>query len=139
MENLLALHRYFIWSNRLREYFDIALGQNPTGATESPEAYFVNDVGVFLSYWYAALFVVVEGWRELRLSDTEIDGLLSSPNIELLRRYRHGVCHFQANYFDARFTALLAAQNVVPWVRQLHLALGRYFLDRLGQQSVRRS
>lgn len=33
----------------------------------------------YMSYWYAGLFVVVEGWRDLGLQDAEIDGLLESP------------------------------------------------------------
>lgn len=129
MEQLLALHRYYIWANRLREYFENAASVHSLN-TRSKEV-FENECGLFLSHWYAALFVVIEGWQELKLSDPEIDDLLSSSNIHLLRRFRNGVCHYQKNYNDSRFLDLCQAQGVVPWVRQLNLAFGRYFLQKL--------
>jgi hypothetical protein len=53
------------------------------------------------------------------------------PNVELLKRYRNGVCHFQRNYSDLRFLDLINGQGVVSWVRELNLAFGRYLLERL--------
>lgn len=129
MTDLRALHRYYIWANRLREHFDSAIAAMPL--SDQPERVFADDQGLFLSHWYAALYVVVEGWQELKLADAEIDVLLSSPNIDLLRRFRNGVCHYQRNYSDPRFLDLMQAQGVVPWVRQLNLAFGRYFLQNL--------
>jgi len=58
---------------------------------------------MFLSYWYATLYVVVEGWRELKLSDPAVDALLTVPHLALLKRYRHGVFHFQPDYFYSRY------------------------------------
>ena len=66
-------------------------------------AFFVHDPGIFMSYWYGGLYAVIEGWQELGLTDPTIDRLLESPNVELLRRYRNGVFHYQMTYFDDRF------------------------------------
>jgi hypothetical protein len=129
LEKVLALHRYYIWANRLRQHFDSAVSNQ--ASTERSDEFFVNDCGIFLSHWYAALFVVVEGWQEIQLSDPKIDTLLSSSNIELLRRFRNGVCHYQKNYHDPRFLDLWQAQDIVPWVKQLNYEFGRYFLQRL--------
>ena len=129
MTELIALHRYYIWANRLREHFDSAVSALPPSARA--EAVFVDDRGLFLSFWYAALFVAIEGWQELELADPDIDALLSSPNVDLLRRFRNGVYHYERNYNDPRFLDLLQAQDVVPWVRRLNLAFGRYFLQQL--------
>lgn len=133
MVDQLALHRYYIWANRLRDHFDIAISASPL--IDQQESMFADDQGLFLSHWYAALYVVVEGWQELKLADIEIDTLLSSPNIDLLRRFRNGVCHYQRNYSDPRFLDLMQAQGVVPWVRQLNLEFGRYFLLNLASTS----
>lgn len=130
MTDLLALHRYYIWANRLREHFDSAIAVMPL--SDQPERMFADDQGLFLCYWYAALYVVVEGWQELKLADTEIDALLTSPNVDLLRRFRNGVCHYQRNYSDPRFLDLMQAQGVVPWVRPLNQAFGRYFFLNLA-------
>ncbi len=47
-----------------------------------------------------------QGW-ELGLADKEVDALIASQNVELLRRYRNGVFHFQREYFDERFLELI--------------------------------
>jgi hypothetical protein len=124
----ITFHRYYIWANRLRTEFDSVLANGE----HSPDAFptwFAGSPGLFMSHWYAALYVVIEGWRALGCSDQEIDGLLASPNADHLRRYRHGVCHFQPTYLDDRFVELMRSPNSVAWVRQLNLALGRWFLD----------
>ena len=85
-----------------------------------------------MSYWYGALYVVVEGWQELKLTDPVIDGLLRSPNVDLLRRYRNGVFHFQRKFYDERFWDLmLAGRESVEWVSQLHREFRRYFMSFL--------
>lgn len=132
MENLLSLHRYYIWANRLREYFEST--QSSQKPDKSIRAEFADDTGLFLAQWYTALYVVIEGWKELKLSDSAIDRLIASPNTELLRRFRNGLCHFQGRYFDARFSEVITAEGLVEWVRELNWEFGRYFLDELKQQ-----
>jgi hypothetical protein len=121
----LALHRYFIWANRMRTHFDNIL----SGAV--PVKNFEIESWLYMSYWYAGLYVVIEGWRELQLNDAVIDSLLRSPNVELLRRYRNGVFHFQKAYMDDRFMAFITeGVNEVAWVRELNEQLGRFFLEQ---------
>lgn len=126
-----ALHCYYIWANRLREHFDSVLVRSGWPTDETFPIWFADDVGLFLSHWYAALYVVIEGYQELSLHDDRIDALLGSPNIELLRRYRNGVDHFQRTYFDARFVDFMGAVDTPQWVRNLNLEFGRFFLETL--------
>lgn len=124
----LSLHRYFIWANRLRDYFDAAIKKRD----KTDDNAFADEVGLFMSHWYSALYVVVEGWKELDLHDPTVDDLLQSPNVELLKRFRHGTFHFQKNYFDGRFTTFWEeSEDTVPWVRNLNRELGGYFLREL--------
>jgi hypothetical protein len=126
---ILTLHRYYIWANKFRTRFDQTL--TIRGAPEPDSLiWFADDTGLFLSYWYAALYVVVEGWKELGCQDAEVDSLLSSPNVELLKRYRNGVCHFQRTYLDQRFLEITTSPDSVQWVRNLNTTLGRFFLQR---------
>jgi len=123
-EELLSLHRYFIWANRMRTHFDelLATGEPPEGAQ-------LIEARLYMSYWYAGLYVVIEGWRELHIADAAIDALLASPNVPLLKQYRHGTFHYQRKYDDKRFLKLIEdGKNVVAWVRDLNNELGRYFL-----------
>jgi hypothetical protein len=125
----------------MRTFFEKALAAahkedpNFTKASEDPVQsilravkYMAGDVGIFMSYWYGGLYVVIEGWQELGLRDPTIDSLLASSNVSLLKRFRNGVFHFQREYFDARFSEILQSSDSVPWVSELSSAFGGYFL-----------
>lgn len=89
-----------------------------------------NESWIAMSYWYGGLYVVIEGWRELELRDPQIDALLASPNVDLLKRYRNGIFHYQRRYFDERFVELIRdGEDVVNWVRELNSQFGRFFLE----------
>ena len=123
-EAWLSLHRYFIWANRMRTHFDELLQAH---AHESAAG--LIESRLYLSYWYAGLYVVAEGWKALALSDPTIDSLLNSSNLVLLRRYRNGTFHFQKAYNDQRFVELIdQGEEVVSWERALNEQFGRYFL-----------
>jgi hypothetical protein len=83
--------------------------------------------------------VVTEGWRELGLVDSEVDLLLTSDNLDILRRFRNGVFHYQEDYFDRRLTDLINNQDAVDWAVRLHSTIGDYFLrrfERLGASQL---
>ena len=82
---------------------------------------------MYLSYWYAGLYVACEGWQDLKLADSEIDGLLASSNLELLKRFRNGVYHFQPDYFDKRLmNPFVLGKGFDEWVESLTHAFARY-------------
>ena len=111
-----ALHRYFIWSDEMRKHLETVLlniGEaRPDMLSEAGIRSFLS-----MSYWYGGLYVVIEGWRELGLHDDAIDRLLESPNVDLLRRYRHGAFHYQREYLDRRFTDFMEPEaGTVQWI-----------------------
>ena len=140
-ESLVALHRYYIWANRLREHFDRVVESRIT----TPESRVPDDIllasdhGLFMSHWYAALYVVVEGWRRLKLQDPRIDELLESPNVGFLKRYRHFVCHYHPEYYDEKMAGFMSSADSVDWVRALNREFGRYLLERMDEKRERRT
>ena len=46
--------------------------------------FLASQSGLKMALLYGMLYVVIEGWQELGLSDPEIDQLLKSPNVGLL-------------------------------------------------------
>jgi len=120
---VITLHRYFIYANRMRTHFDKLIEQSRKDLTKDVE------LRLYMESWYGLLYVVIEGWRDLRLQDAEIDELLQSPHVSLLKRTRNGVFHFQKNYFDARFLDFVTTDGTAVWVRTLNRAFGRFFLD----------
>jgi len=81
-----------------------------------------------MAAWYGMLNTVVEGWKELGFSDPEIDELLLNDEMKkLLKRYRHGAFHYQADYFDDRFVALWTRDYEARyWIKRLHDAFARW-------------
>jgi hypothetical protein len=128
LKEVFALHRYYIWANKMRIDFDTLLEHQVKGTIDKEE--FEIESFLYMSYWYSALYVVVEGWLDLKLSDTVINGLLQSPNVDLLKRYRNGVFHFQKEYYDNRFIEFMSeGKDSVKWVRNLNQEFGRWFLE----------
>lgn len=132
-EGIYTLHRYFIWANRMRNHFhQIIDGQGPPPVPDDHTAYSKWLIAPFayVSYWFATLYVVAEGWQELGLNDSKIDTLLNSSYCNLLKRYRNGVFHYQKTYFDRRYTEFYDKRDdIMEWVNKVHEELSRYFLE----------
>jgi hypothetical protein len=132
---ILSLHRYWIWADFHKESMR-GQRQRLEAAQGAERAAIEFDGIIALSFLYASLFVVVEGWRELRLADDEIDAYLASENTDLLRRFRNGVFHFQRDFDDPRFMEFLdEADDPVEWARSLHAAFARWF-DGWGRRTL---
>jgi len=122
--SIITLHRYFIWADRMRVHFDEVISKGALDEATQIDGF------LYMSYWYGGLYVVIEGWQKLKRSDPVIDTMLQSPNVDLLRRYRNGVFHFQNNYNDKRFLAFMEeGKDSVSWVRSLNVHFGRFFLE----------
>jgi hypothetical protein len=114
----------------MRTHFDDLLKRRlqRTAKGEKPDEFYVEET-MYMSYWYGGLYVVIEGWKQLGLSDPAVDSLLRSRNVALLKRYRNGVYHFQPEYHDERFMAFIVeGEDAAQWVRTLNAGLGAFFL-----------
>jgi hypothetical protein len=133
---LLSLHRYFVVASRMQHHFESNLVpfENTESATQEDPNWAVLELfagprGNFMYYWYASLYVVVEGFQSLHLNDPTIEALVQSPNANALRRCRNAVFHFRPSYLSARSLKLISAPDFVRWVRELMTAF-RAYLDR---------
>jgi len=138
---IVVLHRYWIYADRLRRAFLEALRtsqvkeifESRDGLDEDSLAAFLvlSDFAIFMAYFYSALFVVVEGYRELKLHDSTVDELLESPNVDFLRLFRNGTMHFQPEPFSRKTFLFLDSEGSAAWVKALHVELGRFLLDAI--------
>ena len=103
IEKLLSWSRYLFWSDILRKQFDEFM-EKPHDIEGCDKWYFYG----IMSLWYASVWVVIEGWRELKLKDDTIDSLLDeySDYCTLLRQYRNYIFHYQEKITDKRLIAL---------------------------------
>jgi hypothetical protein len=131
---VLSLHRYFVVASRMQHHFDsntVPFEDTQSATKEDPNSavleLFAGPRGNFMYYWYGSLYVVVEGFQDLHLSDPSIEGLIQSPKANALRRCRNGVFHFRPSYLSARSLKLIGAPDFVGWVRELMTAFRGYF------------
>jgi hypothetical protein len=126
MDKMVSLHKYYMWATYMAAQFQKEASKPKRSMKWGhPDAL---QPFMFMSYWYATLFVVAEGWQELRLTDPAVDQLLTDPHLALLKRYRHGVFHFQPDYFDKRYSDFMdQGRAAITWVNQLHGAFTAYF------------
>jgi len=131
---LISLHHYFVVAARMRHHFEsnlIAVEEPRDAALQDPDRsafeLFSGPRGNFMYYWYASLYVVVQGFGNLKLADPRINSLLASPNVKALRRCWNGVFHFQPDYFSAKLLDPMESPNFIGWVRELMEAFGAYF------------
>ncbi len=146
-EELLTLHRYFVWAGQMQNQL-LKLFRRRKDQRTVPELtkamrmlasgrWRVSGLTqirtfLYLSYWYGALHVVIDGWNQLHLSDPAVDQLLQSRNVKLLREYRNAVFHYQRRYYADKFTDLgRKGERVAEWVNELHVAIGDAILDRV--------
>ena len=138
-----TLHRYFIAANKMRIRFDNTLAKpeilkrledaesmDAESLTKLMLELHLDDYGVFMYYWYAALYVVIEGFKELQLRDAKIEWLLQSPNVDALKRLRNATFHFQKEFVSRKIFPFLASKDSAEWIRSLTEAFSEFFLRK---------
>ncbi len=78
-----------------------------------------------ISVQLGTLYAVIEKWRQWKFSDPVVDELLESPNVKLLKRYRHVILH--ADYYDHLDLKRVAEKrDIIPWLTKLAAAIRDY-------------
>jgi hypothetical protein len=82
-------------------------------------------------HWFASEYVVIEGWLKLKKDSQEIEKLLhgNEDSIDLLRRARNVVYHFQDNPLDKRLEEFITDGSRVLWLAQLHKKFIEYLIE----------
>lgn len=107
--------------HEMREEFGDVMGVEQAG--------FSVEFLTYLTFWLSALYVVCEGFLELKFSDPRIEPLIAE-HVDSLRIYRNATFHFQrkpdkhAQFHDGTGQRL-------NWAEDLHAALEDYFRQHL--------
>jgi hypothetical protein len=124
---LCVLEERFSHANFFREHFYQTLRNNREDAiTQS----------TYMDYWYATLFVVIEGYRYLKFQDSTVDQLLDNITLSKgLRKYRHDVFHYHEKYWNHHLTKeVLENRDSVRLINHLHDSFKTFFTKHLGNQ-----
>ncbi len=112
---IVSLSKYFsTWASYMRTEFD------KIGIAESTEWNEPPSVRMFMFMSFLVRHTLHRGRRVARAwierSGNRGTSEVSS-NVETLKRYRHGVYHFQRAYFDQRYMPFITTAGSVQWVR----------------------
>jgi hypothetical protein len=138
-EAIRKLHRYFVWADWMRTHFYAfvpKVGNKPAPEQLSGEN---TETDRYMSFWYAELYVVYDGWNDLKLADREVERLLvAEQSTHLLFFYNKHVFEFISSRFGEDYLGFVrGGRDAARWVDPLHEAFGAYFRQRLASgQSV---
>lgn len=129
--SLLALHTHWVRADSIKERVRLEIAENGDTLPQS-----MQELGQQMSkihaleVLYGLIFVVIEGFRELKCKDERVENLLAAENyVDLLRRFRNGVFHYQKEPMDPRLVTFMTRENSGKWIREMHATLGA-FLER---------
>lgn len=129
-EKLISWFRYLYWAEICYTKYEELLN-----SAENPDDIPIHKFIAFSSQWYASLYVVIEGWQELEIQDNFINRILADHQklINILRRYRNCIYHFQKNLIDKRFIDLAKTRDIFQlWIFLVHEQFKRYYSDYLA-------
>ncbi len=124
--------RYLSWCEFLKKHHDALFEKGQERQAQPGDPHDERTLAA-MSYWFASLNVVIEGWEMLGLHDPVIDALLTHEDNfrSRLLRFRNATFHFSPDLFDARVVELLGlGEECVLWTEALHSEFVRY-LDSL--------
>lgn len=137
-ENLLILHRAWLWANVQRECGDKELTR--IVAAHEPLEEHLDPGCVLQSHYFAFygfLYSLIEGCRKRRIDlrghfHSDVDAMKG-----ILKPFRNAVFHVPWDrYHDDRLSALfLSAQTSADRIRRVHRGFGRLFLEEFARRT----
>jgi hypothetical protein len=86
-----------------------------------------------ISVWYALLYVVIEGYRDLDIHDDDVDRLLAQVDyVSALRRFRNATFHYQEDPVPGKVMEFLTAPESERWIQDLNRAFDRFLTRELN-------
>ena len=131
---IISLHRYWVTADGIRERMLLDVPTHARAGSIQQMPADLVDAGQWwsralaLSVFYGLLHVVIDGYRELELSDEKLDKLLGQGDyVDRLRRFRNAVFHFHKDPFDAKLTEFLEADASDAWIKAVYKSLKQLF------------
>ncbi len=136
--DIYSLYNFWLVANSIKEVINLG-NRKEVHASNFPQEVIdfvkVQDSFVKIQLWYAHLYVVVEGYQELKLEDENIDRLLKNVGtMNNLRLLRNGLFHFQKGSiltFNEKRVPFLLETGSEKWIHNLNSAFESFFIKKL--------
>lgn len=131
---VVTLYRYFGYAAHMRDLFRKALTRESMpkfNELKDLMLFLCSPPGMYLLYSYSGIFLVIEGWRDLKLSDSKIDALLTSPFVDKLRRFRNATFHYQKEPVSMKHLEFFGTEEekTEEWLNNVYYEFERFFKE----------
>jgi hypothetical protein len=123
VSRMLSWGRYLYWSELMRHRWDEYMTQH---GDKAPIPGFLAASG----FWGGSLYVVIEGWDQMKLTDQVIDALLRQrTNKEGLKKLRKAMFDFHPSFFSQDLMNFTRTDDMTLWQITLHEEFCRFFRE----------
>jgi len=132
---IITLYRYFGYAVYMRDLYSKEVDEDWLKMLSSDVygliAFLFSAPGIYLMYSYAGIYLVIEGWKNLKLTDPKIDELLSSPFVDRLRLFRNATFHYQKDLMSFKHLQFFGTEEekTEQWLNNLYLEFERFFRE----------
>lgn len=136
--HIITLYRYFAYSTHMRDLFRREMdaeGEKWLKLLREDISGLMlllfSPPGMYLMYSYSGIYLVIEGWKDLKLSDSRIDKLIDSPFVDRLRLFRNATFHYQKDPMSWKHLQFLGTEEeeTEKWLNELYSELSRFFSE----------
>lgn len=134
MKKLVALHKYWINADAINKVVISNLEANTNSGLSDKVAELATIYSSFarLSVLYGLIYVVIEGYKELKYTNENIDSLLARDDyVDALRLFRNATFHYQNKAISEKALKFLELEESENWIRELHSAFKLFFENEL--------
>jgi hypothetical protein len=135
-EMILAVHRHWIWANRIRETLrDHLLNGDTPKTDEELIDWIVGGSGMYMCLWYGLLFVVCDALRGNRITVPSVQSLINELYAPL-GDFRNAMFHVQKKYWTTKMQSIMKDPESPTKIRVIHDGIGEWLLNELKASRV---
>jgi len=133
--DIITLYRYFAYAAHMRDLYrrevDLEWLKMLSADKLGLLLFFYSAPGIYLMYSYSGIYLVIEGWKDLKLSDPMIDELLDSPFVDRLKLFRNATFHYQKEPMSWKHLQFFGTEEeqTEKWLNNLYSELERFFRE----------
>ncbi|WP_018694166.1 hypothetical protein [Algicola sagamiensis] len=132
MEKLVALHKHWLIADSIMQFVMAPIDKDSILPEESRQSVEMHSAWLRLLVLYSLIYVVIEGYEELKMTNEKIDYLLSNREfVNKLKRLRNGTFHYQEKPIPDKVMDFLELKDSEIWINQLHKSFGLFFHENL--------
>ncbi|ALS33075.1 hypothetical protein PTRA_a1935 [Pseudoalteromonas translucida KMM 520] len=129
---LVSLHKHWITADAIKQVVSAPVDEETGLPEELQELAKYHSMFQRLTVLYSLLYIVVEGYRELKYENKIIDDLLANEDfVDALRLFRNAIFHYQKQPIPEKAMKFLELTESELWIRKLHSSFGAFFEKEL--------